>query len=490
VPRKNLGLYWLVFAAVCAFLCLPVVTCHYAPLVDYPSHLARAYILAHYNEIPIYQQNFVLVPELIPNLAIDIMGGCLLRFMGVTSFSRLFLAFIVLLFAAGCHMLGCAIRGRPTMIAILCTFFIYNSMLLYGFVNYAFGLGMFCITFACYLRYRQSWTLPRLLFVGALVFLSYLAHQSAYAFLAAAFLVVAVFDYVETSQRNRLLLAIVLVVPEVFLYFAHGHHGQRDIATDIYWSTPRQKIIGLTAFASSYSHRFDAGFLVVLFVLLVVAARLRESTRIVHSVRTAGFLFFACYLIMPYRWLSGSPVDARFIIPALLLIVLSFETRIPHVGATVLFTACLLLFCLRIATIWRVWYALDQDVAAQVEMFKALPEGASVYTAFLTVDSGAELSKTDRSFLHVSEYATITRHALIPTQFASPGQQPLLFRVRPHYKAPLLQSSEWIKVMRGYEFAWSYALPDPYERLMEANCTPIAKVGKGTLWRVSYVESR
>src|SRR4051812_41268743 len=91
-------LYRAVFGAVCVFLCLPLVISRYAPLVDYPSHLARAYILAHYNDVPRYRQNYVPTRELLPNLAIDITGRYLLRFINVTTFSRFFLASIVLLF--------------------------------------------------------------------------------------------------------------------------------------------------------------------------------------------------------------------------------------------------------------------------------------------------------------------------------------------------------------------------------------------------------
>jgi hypothetical protein len=476
------ALYRAVFGTVCVFLCLPVVISRYAPLVDYPSHLARAYILAHFDDVPRYQQNFIPTRELLPNLAIDITGGYLLRFINVTTFSRLFLASIVLLFGFGCHKLGRAIHGRPTMMAILCCFLIYNSMLLYGFVNYLFGLGMFCIADAYYLEFRNHWTLLRLLFVGTLVFVSYVAHQSAYAFLGATFVAVATLDYYAAGQASTLLSAIGLIVPEVFVYFMNPHH---DLTTAIRWSGLRQKIIGMGAFAFTYNYWFDISFIVAAILLLLLAVCLNRNPRVVRPTMLAGLLLFACYVLAPYEWLGSSPVDSRFIIPSLLLLLLSFEWHIPRKQANFVFAACLFLFSLRVAAVWRTWHALDREIGAQVEMLnEALPEGASVYTAFLTVDSGVPISKTDRSFLHVSEYATITRRALIPTQFAKVGQQPLLFRSRPFYKAPLLQSPDWIGAMQRYDYAWSYALPDQFERALQQHCIPIAKVGKGVLWRV------
>src|SRR5215471_9105585 len=76
---KQFVSYWLPFGAVLVFLCLPVITTRYAPLVDYPSHLVRAYILSQYSQVPIYQHNYVEIREVIPNLAIDITVPVLLH---------------------------------------------------------------------------------------------------------------------------------------------------------------------------------------------------------------------------------------------------------------------------------------------------------------------------------------------------------------------------------------------------------------------------
>ena len=462
-------------------MCLPVVTCQYVPLVDYPSHLARVYIEAHYDEVPAYQQNFVRTNELLPNLAVDLIGRFLLHFMGIITFSRVFLGLTVLLFALGCHMLSSAIRGRRTMVAILCAYLVYNSMLLYGFVNYVFGLGMFCVTLACFLRYRQEWTPWRLLLVGALVFLSYFAHETAYAYIGASFFIVGTLEYRATRRWNRLLPGLCLLVPEALYYFAHRHH---NLAAGIAWGSLRQKAIGMIVFATTYSARFDVVFLFLLLVILALAFRLSKKRYALDPVLAAGVFFLACFVLAPYQWMGGSPVDSRFVVPGLLLVILSVDWSIPRPYAGALFTACLLLFSCRVGAIWRIWHASDDEIRRQVEMLDRLPEGAAVYTAFLTADSGAPLSKIDRALQHVSEYATITRHAFIPTQLAKVGQETLLFRNQPRYKAPMLKSSDWITSMHEYEFVWSYAFPDSFEQILAANCSLVATAGKGKLWRV------
>ena len=72
--------YWVAFASVCAFLCLPLLSVTYPPLVDYPNHLARAHVLYHYADVPAYQARYYKVLEPIPNLAIDLVVPVLLPF--------------------------------------------------------------------------------------------------------------------------------------------------------------------------------------------------------------------------------------------------------------------------------------------------------------------------------------------------------------------------------------------------------------------------
>ena len=102
------GLYWFVFASALVVLCLPIFLITYPPLVDYPNHLARTYILHHYKDVPLYQSQYVLSWHVIPNLAIDLIMPALLHVVDWISASRLFLYLTVLSFAIGCQLLGTA----------------------------------------------------------------------------------------------------------------------------------------------------------------------------------------------------------------------------------------------------------------------------------------------------------------------------------------------------------------------------------------------
>src|SRR5215216_6470662 len=106
--------YWLLLCLAGVLLCLPVVFTNYVPLVDYPNHLARAYILHSYDQVPAYRAEYRVALGPLPNLAVDLVVVVGLSFFGLPAAGKIFLITTVLLFVAGCHRLGRAIHGSPT----------------------------------------------------------------------------------------------------------------------------------------------------------------------------------------------------------------------------------------------------------------------------------------------------------------------------------------------------------------------------------------
>ena len=92
--------YWLALAGVTVLLCLPVATIEYPPLVDYPNHLARCFILHNY-EIPRYFAEYVRVLQPIPNLAMDLIVPPLLGVLSTSLAGRIFLMLEIVLFVIG-----------------------------------------------------------------------------------------------------------------------------------------------------------------------------------------------------------------------------------------------------------------------------------------------------------------------------------------------------------------------------------------------------
>jgi hypothetical protein len=110
--------------------------------------------------------------------------------------------------------------------------------------------------------------------------------------------------------------------------------------------------------------------------------------------------------------------------------------------------AVLCLACVRLAAVWKTWAGLSPRIAAEVARFDVLPDGARVYP-MVVMPRDAQREKVERSFRHLVNYTTTSRHAFVPILFTIQGQQPLLFRERPRFvEAGSYSSEEWRELSR------------------------------------------
>lgn len=476
-----------------ALLCLPVIFATYVPLVDLPNHLARTHILHFYEQVPVYKAAYAPAPAPLPNLAVDLIVTPLLRFFGLLTAAKIFLVLTILLFVAGCHRLGKAIHGRPTWLALPCCFLVYNLTFVYGFVNYAFGVGLFCVTLSYWLEWRARLDALRFLLVTLLVVCSYFAHLSAYSFLGVSFVVIAAWDYragKESPAKTLFKLAPLVLPAALFVLNMRGGAGGR-----LGWNNLAGKAAWLVSTVLTYNDALDAlafaALVVVVFVALVLA-RKGGGRRVVWPTLAAGFALLLFYFLSPTVALGGWAVDMRFIIPGVLLCVLSLELSLRGRAGEFLLLAALCLSCVRLAGVWRIWVGLDRRIASEVARFDALPEGARVYP-MVVMPQDAQREKVERSFRHVANYTTTSRHAVVPILFTIEGQQPLLFRERPRFvEAPLYSSEEWrelsprwLAYLDDYDYLWAYGLDDSLRALVGTRCTKVYEEDGFSLWRVN-----
>ena len=475
------GLYQVVFLASVVVLCLPLLLTTYAPLKDYPNHLARAYVLAHYADVPLYQQNYVLSRRIVPNLGMDIIVGPLLRVVDLTTASRLFLCLIVVVFAGGCDRLGKAIHGHRTWLAVPCSFFVYNSMLLYGWVNYMFGLGCFCWTLAYWLSRRHRWTARQFAMVTILTSCAYIVHLTAYAFLGAVFVTICAWDVWKSQATVRdAVVSLCPLAPAAVLHLAQTI-GQRSTGVVI-WNSVLGKVVATMPLFLSYSRGFDLVFVMILGGICVVAWWWSEKLELVQPPFLAGLVLLGLLLLAPKVALA-SGADARFFPPAAILLLLSTRLTMSRRMAAVLLVGCLTLFSMRVGVIGKTWGRMDRRIAAQVAMFSVLPEGARVYPVFPSPEM-VSLSKKEFGLLHVISLATITRHAQVFSQFAMPGQEVVLFRTKPVYQDLGNMPDGWVPDVAQAEYVWSYRVPTSVEDMLTRVSVPVATQNGFTIWKV------
>jgi hypothetical protein len=457
--------------AVFFILLIPIWTVKYPGMVDYPNHLARCYIIAHYHGNPVFQQRYVLDRSPLPNLAIDLIVTPLLRFLPLLVAGKVFLSLAAALYVIGCSAVGRAVTGKPNWLALVCAFTFYNSQLLWGFVNYVFGVGVFLCVFAFWLRIRNAMTPLRFLFCCLLSIAAFLAHLSSVAILGVACCTIALLDFLRDRKARDLIVKLGwLACPVLFMEGFVKKIGGGGTGI-IGWGSPSEKLTNLLAPVRSYSMAMDVGLISVL--LLCAWAMLKGSK--VYSAAVAGLVLFTLFLITPQVLFGLFPADVRYVIPAYLILILSIEPRWGRWQKPALALA-LTAMVIRTGSITASWLTISRRSEQVLAMGEVLPAGARIYV----LERDLRISpKLDRGFFHVIEFWTISHDADISTFFATRGQQLLVRR------QPPCDDSELTKCIAGYDYIWTYDPPASLRKVILLNATPVATWENVTLWRVN-----
>jgi len=483
----DLKAYAAVFAAVIFLLCAPIWLVRHVPLMDYPNHLARMYILHHLNEAPEFATQYDISLNPIPNLAMDLVVPVLLSVVSLQTAGKIFLTLTVLVFCLGCHIFGRTLHGRATWLAPLCAFLSYNMMFLTGFVNYVFGVGMFLIAFAAWLRFHPHWTVWRFLLVTVLFFASYLAHLSAYSFLGFSCVVVCAAD-VLAARRIRLatIVSLVPLVPPVIAFKAFMSSG--GTVGKIVWSTVLDKLKDFSVLFRTYDHLFDLLFAIALTtVVAIVLSRCKVVWKDARVFAAGCFLVFL-YLAFPKTLFTSWGTDIRFLPPAALLIGLSGQLMLRRsVARTAFFLVCVILL-VRMGAIYQAWNEMDPRIETQLRLIEKLEPGARVYPITLYEDPYSRGRAVKRTLRHTIHYATIERHTYVPSLFAIASQQPLRFKVPPKsrgievYEPP--SGVKWDEVFANYDYVWGSNLTPNYFRFLNEKCELVAATADDQLFRI------
>jgi hypothetical protein len=473
-------------------LVAPIWAVDYPPLVDYPNHLARGYILYHFHDDPGFSEYLEIDKRPIPNLAIDFFLLALQPVCDVRLAGKLFLTITLWLVLAGWHLLGCAVHGKPTWLALGGALVAYHSMFLYGFINFSFGLGIFLLAAAAWLHWRANWAWWRLLLLMILALGCYFSHLSALIFLAGTALAVTFWDTLQQRRINGTMMAGLapVLLPFGLLLWCGGSGGGTE------WNFPL-KLVGALCMFPGYNRHVDAVFIAVVAVFLILLGVWSNRVRANGGVLFTGLGCVFMFLVGPYQIFGGSPADARFLLAAAALVTLSLDLFLPRKKALTLLGLFLALVVFRYGMIGAYWQSFQPDLREQVGLFQSFPRHAKVYP-MVNVPMQPEEKKLGLASFHMIHYAVIDRQIYSPHLLAFAGQQPIRYKTPPiafHSAADYFPSlGEFDRgkvrgeVFASFDYLWCWNLPEDYRPFLERYCTSVAQQGKASIWRVNRAE--
>src|ERR1700749_2260781 len=104
--------WWAILSGLCLMLLFPLFAVDVPPLLDYPNHLARVFVLASLPQDTVLATYYAANWSVIPNLALDLIAPPLIHVLPVNVAGRLLIAVSILLPVLGAVAYNTALGGR------------------------------------------------------------------------------------------------------------------------------------------------------------------------------------------------------------------------------------------------------------------------------------------------------------------------------------------------------------------------------------------
>lgn len=420
----------ILFTLCLAIILAPFALIEYPPLLDYPNHLARLFILTHPDEPPL-DAYYRIAWAPIPNLGFDAVGFALAQLMPVETAGRVFLGVALALLLSAPLAVHRALYGRLSPLPLVAGALLFNRVLQENYLGYLLGVGLAVWAYAIWLALRPASTALRLAFLQVAALVVYFTHLYAIAALGVLVVMSAAAEgwrAAPPSAGARLGGMIRAVLPEVLpfvlplvLLVASKTGGTSD---GIRYLPIAFKLYNLAA--ALMLELSLQGILIVLAALVPALLLGLGRSRIIHPDVTWPLVtLFVLFLLLPDMLMSSNGADWRILLPGALVLVGGAAPLPGRRGAVVAGALAICVNLAAAANAWVAWREGDGLTADARTALAALPRGAWLIPYY---PEEAHLAKFLPSIYHMALYAVIDRGALVPTLFARAGHQPVAIR--------------------------------------------------------------
>lgn len=430
----------LALVVVLALSVAPILVAEYPPLNDYPFHLARVRIIEAIGSGGFHGGYYDLRSFLIPNIAMDVVVLGMSRVMSLETAGRVFLVVTQALTLLGSAWLHRAATGRSSLWPLVASLFLHNWILLFGFLNFQFGLAVMLWGLGTWIRIRQARVAVRLLVGAAIAIVLFFCHMLALAFNA---LTIASIELQHAYERRNdpwraavdLIAGGAAFVPPGILFlvsatFAGGSGSGVTFKSEFWW----KPYIFARHFMSAnlWLDAVTAIACVAVLVMLLAGARLR----IARDFRFAIVVLAVAFLALPFGFFTAQHLDIRVPMVLWFVVVSTLDVRIEKPSMRTAIVATLaVLAVLRAAGLVNDWRMFDRQYAVFVRALDRLPAGSTlmVSTAASPAETlGGWIGRWRPQITHVASLASIRGAVFVPAIWAHHAQQPIV--VKPAYK--------------------------------------------------------
>jgi len=439
----------MIFAAL---LVTPIWTVTFPPLLDYPNHLARSFVLAHLHD-PTFTFNQFYRADwgAYPYLGMDASMALLGRLFPVETAGRLFLSLCVLALPAAAWFFLRQVNPGEDATALWTLLAATNVFFLEGFLNFDLSIAVGFLALGLWLRWLAKPSIAR--WVAAIVAFTvlYFAHLLGFGI---AGLIVAAYLAFDRRPIRDWIWSGALALPGLGFYLRFSRVGLA--INNVVFHGLGDKLDSLGMILHGYTPTLDWISLASMGVWFLAAWWRNPEFRWNGRWLSIAAFLFALFWAIPWMWGEGSDLDIR-VLPMLFVVI--FATA--RVGGRAKWLAMipLLLFVARTANISQHFAATQPDLAGLARSFEYVPRGALV----LPIVEGDQ-DPIERPFTHFWAYGVIRRGWFSPYLMDAIGETPMRIIHDSYtpdgfwdhtYEAPL----DWKQVQSDYDYVWAYDVP-------------------------------
>lgn len=431
------GLWWMSACALAAALAIPFFLVDVPPVLDYPNHLARYFVLAHPDD-PVLSQMYAPHWAILPNLGLDVLGMVLLKSIDVHVAGRLLLALSLFAPIAGAMLYSRAAFGRFTWWSLASGLAAFNGIFIMGFMNLLLSLGLALGAAAGWIVLRRRYGLLMAATIGSvsvgLVFFCHIFGVVLFGLLVGS----SELARLEAHWRAGILTAsevvrtgvaiCIAMAPALVLYLMSPLSSGGTFGT---WGGLYKLWDLLTPFMV-YSKPLTLLTALAVFGIGLFARRgMRFAPGIPLALVVLGLVFVAT----PSAIKDGTFVENRIALMMALVAFAGIDLRLPRRAGMIVGSIVAALIGLRAGHVGTVWAAHSNDLTDLRAAIAHVGPGSRVVVArghgiAVTDDAPESRALPGIGWLdvHMPALLVIERRAFWPLLFADASQQPLVVK--------------------------------------------------------------
>lgn len=448
---------------------IPIWQVHFPPLQDYPLHLLRQNILAHYSD-PAFRYHDVFVATLfpMPYILTDYIVSGLASFLPITTAGKIQLTLYVVLLPLGFFYLLSSLAQSKLALGFFVFPLIYNMHLEKGNLNYALSFPLFLIALGYWWRHHNHATWKSEGMLSGLVFLVYLCHLYTFVYLVFSVVILAIFEFRSVSKvfRNLMpfapsLLLLALVFINQAMQFSALQIEPSKEPVVIEYSTLKGDLLSAinSKFSWSYLTTFsparDRRVWIPCFLLFVALFFSKRRRKLDNAFLALLAAFAVAYVLLPQYVHSSDGLGYDFSLRTLIIILLIAPLCVSPPSSTnlrALFLGCLILLSLySLRGSWKDWRSVGSNLDDYYAMLKQIPAGER---ASFVVHKDSMYVGNIRPFDYFGSYYYLEKGAVRTTDMGSDLSAPLR-AIEYRHSSALRSELESVFFHRAQDrFAW------------------------------------